>query len=389
MSAEAPVPTSFSTSLISAAMFVALACHQVPAGHGPMASAPSEGEPRPSNTTASIDRLVSTAGGRAGGPGVVVLVARNGRIDFEKAYGLANIAAETPSTTNTQFYIASVSKAFTAMAVMMLAERGNLSYEDPLTKFFPEFPRYARRITVRHLLHHTSGIRDYAEFFDDSTARPGQTSPLLLEALARQTTPLFAPGQRYEYSNSGYFLLAMIIDKVAGEPLPEFLRRNVFVPLGMKNSFVTAERKANWPDLATPYVRQNGKYRDAHFGDNPIDLTYGDGGVVSTVGDLLKWDQALYTERLVKSATLAQAFESGQLTNEVETGYGFGWEIDEFLGHTRIQHDGAWTGWNSVLVRYPDDRLTIIVLASFEPFDPSDLAEQIASIYLEDESEDE
>jgi CubicO group peptidase (beta-lactamase class C family) len=354
-----------------------------------MPSAPAESEPQPSSTSTGIDALVTTAGVQARTPGAVVLVARNGRVVFEKGYGLANIAAATPASASTQFYIASVSKAFTAMAIMMLAERGELSYEDPLTKFFPEFPRYAKRITVRHLLHHTSGIRDYAEFFDDSTARPGQTSPLLLEALAKQMTPLFAPGQRYEYSNSGYFLLAMIVDKVAGEPLPEFLRKNVFVPLGMKNSFVTAKRKGMWPDLATPYVRENGKYRDAHFGDKPIDLTYGDGGVVSTVGDLLKWDQALYTERLVKSTTLAEAFESGQLTNEEETGYGYGWEIDEFLGHTRIQHDGAWTGWNSVLVRYPDDRLTIIVLSSVEPFDPSDLAEQIARLYLEDESEDE
>lgn len=383
------MPTSFSTSLLSAALLAGMACQQAPAGRGPAAGAPAETETQRQSEAASIDALVTAAGARARSPGVVVLVARGGRVMFEKGYGLANITAARPASTDTQFYIASNSKAFTAIAIMMLAERGKLTYEDPLTKFFPEFPRYAKRITVRHLLHHTSGIRDYEEFFDDSTARPGQTSLLLLKALAQQSSPLFAPGQQYEYSNSGYFLLAMIADKVAGEPLPEFLRKNVFVPLGMTNTFVTAERKGSWPDLATPYVRENGKYRDAHFGDNPIDLTYGDGGVISTVEDLLKWDQALYTDRLVKSTTLAEAFESGQLTSEEETGYGFGWEIDEFLGHTRIQHDGAWTGWNSVLVRYPDDRLTIIVLSSLEPFDPSDLAEQIASLYLEDESEEE
>lgn len=387
MSAEAPVPTSFSTSLLSALLLAGMACQQAPAGRGSAAGAPAETETRRQTEAASIDALVTAAGARARSPGVVVLVARSGRVVFEKGYGLANITAARPASTDTQFYIASNSKAFTAMAIMMLAERGKLTYEDPLTKFFPEFPRYAKRITVRHLLHHTSGIRDYEEFFDDSTARPGQTSPLLLKALAQQSSPVFAPGQQYEYSNSGYFLLAMIADKVAGEPLPEFLRKNVFVPLGMKNTFVTAEQKASWPGLATPYVRENGMYRDAHFGDNPIDLTYGDGGVISTVEDLLKWDQALYTDRLVKSTTLAEAFESGQLTSGEETGYGFGWEIDEFLGHTRIQHDGAWTGWNSVLVRYPDDRLTIIVLSSLEPFDPSDLAEQIASLYLDDESE--
>lgn len=389
MSAEAPVPTSITTSLLSAAILLGLACQQAPAGRGPSAGSPAETWTQGQAQAASIDALVTAAGVRARSPGVVVLVASGGRVVFEKGYGLSNIAAARPASPGTQFYIASNSKAFTAMAIMMLAERGKLSYEDPLTRFFPEFPRYAKRITVRHLLHHTSGIRDYAEFFDDSTARPGQTSPLLLRALAQQSSPVFAPGQKYEYSNSGYFLLAMIADKVAGKPLPEFIDENIFAPLAMKHSFVTAERKLSWPDLATPYVLEKGKYRDARFGDNPIDLTYGDGGVVSTVGDLLKWDQALYTDRLVKSSTLEEAFVSGQLTDEEETGYGFGWEIDEYLGHSRIQHDGSWTGWNSVLARYPDDRLTIIVLSSFEPFDPSGLADEIASLYLEDESDED
>lgn len=378
------MPTSLSCAISTTLLFVSLACH-----HAPVEPDRSAVSADPASGAAIIDALVRNARVRATSPGVVVLVARNGRVEFEKAYGLANIEAETPATTKTQFYIASNSKAFTAMAIMMLAEQGELSYEDPLTKFFPEFPRYAQRITVRHLLHHTSGMRDYAEFFDDSKARPGEVAKLLMQALIAQKTPLFAPGHQYEYSNSGYFLLAMIADKVSGIPLDEFVRTRIFEPLSMKDSFVTAERRLAWPRLSTPYVLDGGEYTDARFGARPSDLTYGDGGVVSTVEDLLKWDQALYTNRLVKRSTLAQAFVTGELFDGEEIGYGFGWEIDEFRGHTIISHTGSWTGWNSVIARFPEDRLTIIVLSSFEPFDPSELAEEIASLYLEDFSEPE
>jgi len=362
----------------------AFACHSPPAQSG-SAEVVRTGEPPRIPQAPRIDALVASAGSRADGPAVVVLVARKGEVIFEQGYGLANIASARPATPATQFYIASNSKAFTAMAIMMLAERGKLSYDDPLTKFFPQFPPYAKRITVRHLLHHTSGIRDYGEDFDDSNLRPGTVSKLLLAWLAERTSPVFPPGTRYEYSNSGYFLLAMIADKVSGQRLPEFLRANVFDPLGMKHTFVTDEYRRPWPDLATPYVRDGGRYHDAEFGANPSDLTYGDGGVVSTVGDLFLWDQALDTDRLVKPATLAEGFTTGKTADGEAIGYGFGWELDEIYGYRRILHSGMWNGWNSAVVRYPDERSTVIVLSSMQPFGPTDLADEIAELFFEEE----
>jgi CubicO group peptidase (beta-lactamase class C family) len=326
-----------------------------------------------------------------------VLVVQDGRVVHKKGYGLADIAANIPITPNTAFDLGSISKPFTAMAIMMLADRGDLRYGDPLSRFFPEFPSYARKITIWHLLHHTHGFPDYEGLFvksgviDKDYPRPSKGKeegfePTIRDALrllAQQKALRFAPGDKYEYGGSGYVLLALIIEKVSGKPYRRFLRENIFQPLGMNRTLVYDETRPKVENKAVSYARVGEGYKDIDY--TPLNLIYGDGNVNSTVEDLYKWDQALYTERLLRAETLEQAFTPGRLNDGTEIGYGSGWLVKHSPGLRRIAHGGSWVGFRSLLVRYPDQRFTVIVLSNFAEADRETLAYKIARIYLADQ----
>src|SRR5262245_33092806 len=234
--------------------------------------------------SARVDSLMA-AQVAANAPGAAVLVIHNGKILHEKGYGLANIATKTPITSTTTFDLASCSKQFTAMAIMMLAERGELSYDDPLTKFFPEFPAYASKITVRHLLNHTSGLPDYMGVFRKGpagiSAEPSSREALTM--LTRIQEPLFAPGAKWEYSNSGYVVLAQIVEKASGMTFPAFLKQNVFDPLGMSTTVVSDQIKAPAVNRAISYAPAGGGFRDADY--TPLNRIYGDGNVNTSLED--------------------------------------------------------------------------------------------------------
>lgn len=330
-------------------------------------------------------------------PGAAVLVIQDGRVVHRKGYGLADIAANTAITPNTAFDIGSISKPFTAMAIMMLAERGELRYGDPLSRFFPEFPSYAQKITIWHLLHHTHGFPDYEGLFvksgmvDEDYPRPSKGKEEGFEPTIRDTLRLvaqqkelrFVPGDKYEYGGSGYVLLALIVEKVSGKPYPRFLSENIFQPLGMNSTLVYDETRPKVKNRAVSYTRVGKGYKDIDYA--PLNLIYGDGNVNSTVEDLYKWDQALYTERLLRIGTLEEAFTPGKLNDGTDTGYGSGWLVKNSPGLRRIAHGGSWVGFRSLLVRYPDKRLTIILLSNFAEFDRETLAYKIARIYLADQ----
>jgi CubicO group peptidase (beta-lactamase class C family) len=330
-------------------------------------------------------------------PGAAVLVVQDGKVVHKRGYGLSDIAAYTPITPNTAFDLGSISKPFTAMAIMMLAERGELSYGDPLSRFFPEFPPYARKITIWHLLHHTHGFPDYEGLFvkrggiDKDYPRPSKgkeegfepTIRDTLRLLAQQKELHFAPGDKYEYGGSGYVLLALIIEKVSGKPYPRFLRENIFRPLGMNSTLVYDETRPKVKNKAVSYSRVGERYKNIDY--TPLNLIYGDGNVNSTVEDLYKWDQALYTERLLRAGTLEQAFTPGKLNDGTDTGYGSGWLVQNSPGLRRVAHGGSWVGFRNLLVRYPDQRFTIIVLSNFAEFDRETLVYKIARIYLADQ----
>lgn len=316
-------------------------------------------------------------------PGAAVIVIKDGRVLHKKGYGYANLETKTPITPDTAFDLASVSKQFTAMAVMILAERGKLSFDDPLTKFFPQFADYARKITVRHLLNHTSGLPDYMQLFSREAKQGYQpSSKEMLDLLAKQPQPRFAPGDKWEYSNSGYLMLAMIVEKASGKPFPQFVKENIFQPLGMNDSLVYDHTRPAVKNRAISYARLESGFKNIDY--HPLNLVYGDGAVNTSVEELYKWDQALYTEKLVKASTLKQAFTPGKLNNGTGTGYGFGWGVGKMLGLEHVSHGGGWVGFRTFITRYPSERFTVIVLSNYGRFNPGDTAQKIARIYLAD-----
>lgn len=332
-------------------------------------------------------------------PGMVAILIRNGRVAWQTAFGLADLETHRPIALDTQFELGSVTKQFTAMAIMILSERGKLRFDDTLDKYCPEFPAYARNIRIRDLLHHVSGLPDYEmlmvgkigdNFYRSSKSPPAPhefTSAEVLKTLSRQPNLNFAPGSRFEYSDSGYEVLGQIVERVSGKRYADFLKENIFDPLGMKDTLVLDERKHPGRRLALAYRHRNGRWEDVTY--SPENYEYGDGGVESTGNDLFKWDQALYTEKLVRRATLDLAFTPGR-TNDGKliathffaypSSYGFGWFIGLENGATILEHGGVWSGYRTHIIRVPSRQLTAIVLANSSNDDVARIAHQMIHI---------
>lgn len=314
-------------------------------------------------------------------PGVAVLVIKDGQIVHHKGYGLARLDINEPIGPDTAFDLASMSKQFTAMAVMILAERGKLSYDDPLSKFFPDFPAYAEKVTVRSLLTHTSGLVDV---ISEKWFRQGYepTSREVAKLFTREPKLKAEPGERFEYNNAGYLLLALIVEKASGQSFPMFMRQNVFKPLGMNHSLIWDETKPKTVHLAISYGAANNSFKSVDYVSDKF--LYGPKGVITTTEDLLKWNAALDSEKLVKTATLRLAFMPMKLNDGSESPYGFGWGISKDYGLLIIEHPGGYLGYRTDIRRYPNQRTTIIVLANNAQVDAQALAKSIGHIYLSD-----
>ncbi|HXE55777.1 MAG TPA: serine hydrolase [Tepidisphaeraceae bacterium] len=320
-------------------------------------------------------------------PGAAVLVARNGKIAFEKGYGLANVDASTPITCDTRFRIGSITKQFTAAAVLRLAEQGRLRIDDPLSRFVPDWPR-GNQVTLRHLLTHSSGIHNF-------TAKPGFAvhvrEPISLEKLVAsfKNDPYdFNPGEKYSYSNSGYVLLGWIIEKVSGESYETYLRKTFFEPLGMKDTGVYPSG-GGLPKEALGYSFENGAIHRAVDWDMSNVATAGE--IYSTAHDLFRWNEALFSQKVISARSMHDAFTVGVLkdddpTHPQDTGYGLGWTIDRLNGAREISHGGELAGFGSYLLRLPDYNLTVVVLLNCVPQQPGlqqwVLARQIARLAL-------
>jgi CubicO group peptidase (beta-lactamase class C family) len=327
-------------------------------------------------------------------PGAAVIVIQNGKVLFKKGYGLSNLQTRKPISTNTVFLLASLTKQFTAMAIMMLAERGRLKYDDPLSRFFPEFPLYAEKVTIRHLLNHTAGFPEYDDLLvqsgtidriwpRSSASKPSSFEPTskdVMKLLAQQQELEFTPGQKWKYSNSGYVILAQIVEKVAGKSFSRFLRENIFRPLGMNKSLLYDETRPRVTNVATSYKQEGGVYKDIDY--TPLNAIYGEDNIYSTVEDMYKWDQALYTEKLVKSATLKEAFTPGSLNDGEVLPYGFGWGVGKFLGLDKVSHSGSWLGFRTYILRFPNQRFTVVILSNVSQLEPAMIASKISKIYL-------
>lgn len=301
----------------------------------------------------------------------IVLVAKDGKIQFYEATGYRRFETNEPLKKDDISELASISKQFTAMVIMMLKERGKLNFDDPISKYVQvPYPN----ITIRHLLTHTSGLPDYQAVMDkywDKSKVAG--NPEILEYLNRYQPPvLFQPGEKYTYSNSGYVLLASIAEKAAGKDFIEMCREWIFKPLKMRDTNIrTLEEKAKVKNFAAGHQKdENGNYINAnkfHSSDYTVWLgnRKGPGRISSTALDLLKWDTALYTEKLIKKKTLAEAFTSGSLNNGNKINYGFGWEVlTDKSGNTYVQHTGGNPGYSTIIIRFISDKRTIIILCN-------------------------
>jgi len=331
-----------------------------------------------SNKSQNVDALFQEYD-RPDSPGASVMVIKDGKILYKKAYGLANLEDKIACTTQTNYRLASVTKQFTAMAIMMLAERQKLSFESKLTDFFPNFPAYGKQITVRHLLNHTSGLIDYEDLIPPETVVPLKDQQVL-DLLQQQDSTYFPPGSQFRYSNSGYALLALIVETTSGSSFATFLEKNIFKPLKMKNTVAYEKGISVVHQRAYGYRQQaNGFERSDQSLTSSV---LGDGGIYSSIEDLYKWDQALYTDKMVNSKTLQQAFTPGVLMNDEGEGYGFGWFIGTYRGLKTVWHYGSTIGFRTAIERFPDQRFTVIVLVNRNEADAHEIARKIVDIYL-------
>lgn len=302
-----------------------------------------------------------------------VLVAKKGNIIYKKSFGLGNEMTKEKLDENSVFELASVSKQFTAMGIVILAEKGKLKYEDKLSSFFPELAFY-EGVTIHNLLTHTGGLPDYMDLLETEWDKSKiATNKDVIAAFAKhKPKALFSPGEKFEYSNTGYALLASIIEKVSGMSFPDFMAKNVFKPLKMDRTSIYTRRynPREINNYAYGYVTPPDTKTKVLPDSVPelnmviwLDGIMGDGTVNSTVNDLLKWDRALYTDKLVSKKSIDKVFTSGVLNSGVETQYGFGWFIENTDDYGRIAwHNGGWPGYITHIERHLDNDVTIIML---------------------------
>ena len=306
----------------------------------------------PKDTTESINKLMSSLYQRGQFNGSV-LVAVNGKIIYTNGFGESNFDTHAKFTPATLSCLASVSKQFTAMMIMMLAEQNKINYDDPISKYVPELSKYADGITIRHLLTHTSGIPDVGDLGID---HPGLTNIEVLKTLTKQDSLAFKPGTKYQYSNTGYILLSIIVERITGKSFKDYLTEKILFPLKMNNTFLYDGSQQLSNNIAIGYSQFNQK-------DGYTELTTGDGGMFSNVYDLLKWSEALYSEELVKQSTLDTAFTPAKVM-EGKTTYGFGWNITGTGADKVVWHTGNTGGYRAFIERRLKDRITIIMLTN-------------------------
>jgi len=342
-------------------------------------------------SSSQIDEVFSSLKS-ASAPGLAVLVIRDGKPVFQHGYGVTDLRTLHPIGPETNFRLASFTKQFTAMCIMLLVHDGKLHYDEHLTEIFPEFPAYGRNITVRNLLNHTSGLPDYEDILMKQYPNtPPEKIPQILDAgvlklLEQQSRGEFPPGVKWEYSNSGYAVLAMIVEKISGKPFGQFLHDRIFAPLQMNNTLAYQNGINEVPNRAYGHKRDGNAIRETD--QSPTSAVLGDGGIYSSLDDLAKWDRALRKHTLLSEAEMQPALTpvhvaDGPPTSEGRNvSYGFGWFLDPYKGHRRMWHDGETIGFRTTIQRFRDENITIIVLANRTDIDPKDLALKVADLYF-------
>jgi CubicO group peptidase (beta-lactamase class C family) len=337
-------------------------------------------------------------------PGVAVLVVKDGRKLFDRGYGLRDLRSAAKIDSRTNFRLASCSKQFTAMAIMLLVHDGKLRYDQKLTDVFPDFPAYGKSISIRNLLNHTGGLQDYETLMEQPETKGKWTEnhqiqdAEVLRVLKQTDHGMFPTGAQWYYSNSGYVVLGLVVAKASGQSFPEFLRQRIFAPLNMNDTVAYVKGKNEITNRAYGHTKEGNTWKQTD--QSSTSATLGDGGIYSSLEDLRKWDEALRTNKLLSKEEMQPALTPVLLLTAINIGaqprwpdnsdrpegtpvsYGFGWFLDPYRAHARVWHYGETMGFHSYIARFPDIDLSIVVLCNRTDISPESLALQVADLLL-------
>ncbi len=358
--------------LIALALYCLLASN-CPAQSGPPPNSDAKPEARVDALFAAMDSTIS--------PGCALSVIRDHKIIYERGYGMADLDHNIPITPTTVFHVASMSKQFTAASILLLAQEGKLSLDDPVRKYIPELPDFGTPITIRELLHHTSGLRDQWDLVDLSGWRLSQdrvTDADVLYLVSHQKELNFAPNTRFLYSNTGYTLLGQIVARVSGQSLREFTTARIFAPLGMKNTHFRDDFDEIVKDMAYGYESAGDTFKLSVTNYDTVGAT----SLLTTVEDLALWDENFYNPRVGGPSLIHSLQEQGKLNSGEQIDYAAGLAISKYRGLNIVDHGGADAGYRSDLIRFPDQHFSVACLCNLGASDPGGLARQVAGIYL-------
>jgi CubicO group peptidase (beta-lactamase class C family) len=329
--------------------------------------------------TAAVDAVFADYD-KAGSPGCMLGVIRDGALVYSRGYGRASLEHDVPFTTRTVFDIGSTSKQVVAAAIVLLAQDGRLSLDDDIRRHLPEMPDYGTPITIRHLLTHTSGLRDYIALMTlggwqmEDVTTPAQA----LDVVRRQRALDFTPGTEFAYSNTGFFLASLIVERASGKPLGDFARERIFTPLGMTATRYMSQHDAVVPHRAMGYEPRGDGFRVSVSNWEQL----GDGAVQTSIDDLVKWDAMFYSGALGGKALVDALGTPHRLKSGAPTTYGLGLFVDDYRGLPAVRHGGSWAGYRAELVRFPSERTSVAVLCNVETADPEDRANRVADIVV-------
>jgi CubicO group peptidase (beta-lactamase class C family) len=344
-------------------------------------SPPVRGDDKSDAAAPAVDEVFADFA-KPDSPGCSLAVARDGRLLYAKSYGMANLELDVPLSPSSVFDIGSTSKQFTAASILLLEKQGKLAVNDDIHKYIPELPDYGKKITILNLLNHTSGLRDYLVLFElaGENVDSVTTDDEALALIARQKALNFDPGSEWLYSNTGYFLLSVIVKRTSGKSLRDFAAENIFQPLDMTHT--------QYRDTHTSLILNRAlAYDPIEKGPGyTLDVSYfeqtGDGAVHTTAGDLLKWDENFYSGKVGGADFLAEMQQTGTLSSGKHFGYAKGLSISTYRGLRTVRHGGSWGGYRAELLRFPDQHFSVVCLCNRSDGNPSRHANQVADIYL-------
>ncbi|MGG5208624.1 serine hydrolase domain-containing protein [Chryseobacterium sp. MIQD13] len=326
-----------------------------------------------------IDSIILTGFGNKNEPGGVFLIAQKGKILYRKAFGKSNLELNTDMTPDNVFQIGSMTKQFTAIAILMLEQQGKLKVSDPVSKYIKDYPS-GDKITIHHLLTHTSGIKDFTKMKSLSTIAQKEMKPEMMVDFFKNEPADFAPGEKFEYNNSGYVVLGYIIEQVSGQTYEDFIKKNIFEKAGMEHSYYATDRQVI-PGRAYGYHQK--EYGFVNKTVISFSVPFSSGSLMSTVDDMLKWQQALNQNILLNASETQKAFQKYKLNSGKEFTYGYGWHLKDMDGVPAREHGGSIFGFKSMGVYIPGEDIYVIGLSSCDCHSPTEITRNIVKVTLQ------